>query len=125
MTKKFLTLLAAAAAAMSIGTAMAHGPDKPKHGGAVATAGELGFELAQQGDAVVLYVEDHGKPKSTEGITGKLTVLNGADKSEAELTPLGDNKLAAKGIKVAPGSKAVAALTLPDKKVLTVRFTVK
>jgi hypothetical protein len=125
MTPKFLTLLAAGAAALSINTAMAHGPEKPKFSGTVATAGELGFELAQQGDAVVLYVEDHGKPKSTEGMSGKLTVLNGADKSEADLTPLGDNKLAAKGIKVAPGSKAVAALTLPDKKVLTVRFTVK
>jgi hypothetical protein len=123
MTKKVLTLLAAAA--LSIGSAMAHGPDKPKFNGTVSTAGDLGFELAQQGDAVVLYVEDHGKPKSTEGMSGKLTVLNGADKSEAELTAAGDNKLAAKGVKVAPGSKAVAALTLPDKKVLTVRFTVR
>ena len=125
MMKKFLTLLVAGAAALSINTAMAHGPDGAKYGGTVATAGELGFELAPQGDAVVLYVEDHGKPKSTDGMSGKLTVLNGADKSEADLTAVGANKLEAKGLKVAPGSKAVAALTLPNKKVLTVRFTVK
>jgi hypothetical protein len=125
MTKKFLILLAAGAAALSINTATAHGPDGPKYGGTVATAGDLGFELATQGDAAVLYVEDHGKPKSTEGMSGKLTVLNGADKSEANLTAAGANKLEAKGVKVTPGAKAVAALTLPNKKALTVRFTVK
>jgi hypothetical protein len=123
--KKFLKLLVAGAAALAVNAVVAHGPEAPKHNGTVSTAGDLGFELATQGDAVVLYVEDHGKPKSTEGMSGKLTVLNGADKSEAELSAAGDNKLQAKGVKLNPGAKAVAALTLPNKKVMTVRFTVK
>jgi hypothetical protein len=125
MTTKFLKCLIAGAAALSVNAAMAHGPDAPKFGGTVAAAGDLGFELAPRGDTVVLYVEDHGKPKSTAGMSGKLTVLNGADKSEAQLTASGDNTLEAKGIQVAAGSKAVAALTLPNRKVVTVRFTVK
>lgn len=125
MMKKFLKLLLASSAALAVHAAIAHGPEAPKHNGTVATAGDLGFELAAQGDSVVLYVDDHGRPMSTQGMGGKLTVLNGADKSEAELTAAGDNKLQAKGVKLNPGAKAVAALTLPNKKTMTVRFTVK
>lgn len=125
MMTKFLKLLVASAAVFSINVVMAHEPDAPKFGGTVAAAGELGFELASQGDTATLYVEDHGKPLSTAGMSGKLTVLNGAEKSEADLTATDGNKLEAKGLKLSPGSKAVAALTLPNKKVITVRFPVK
>ena len=58
-------------------------------------------------------------------MSGKLTVLNGADKSEADLKPAGGNKLEAKGVKLGKGAKAVAALQTADKKTVTVRFTVK
>jgi hypothetical protein len=72
----------------------------------------------------VVYVDDHGKAMAPTGMTGKLTVLNGADKSEAELVAVGD-KLEAKGVKLSAGAKVVAALTTPAKKAITVRFTVK
>lgn len=123
--KKLTTLLVAGAATMAFGAALAHGPAPAKHGGIVASASELGFELASQGDKATLYVEDHGKPMATAGITGKLTVLNGSDKSEAELVPVGDNRLEANGVKLASGAKAVATLTLANKKPVTVRFSVK
>lgn len=55
------------------------------------------------------------------GLGGKLTVLNGSEKSEAELVAAGD-KLEAKGVKLA---KVVVALTTAGKKATTVRFTVK
>jgi hypothetical protein len=38
-------------------------------------------------------------------VSGKLTVLNGTQKSEAELKPAGGSKLEAAGIKVLPGAK--------------------
>jgi hypothetical protein len=75
-------------------------------------------------DGAVIYVQDHGKPMTPTGLKGKLTVLNGAEKSEAELVVAGD-KLEAKGIKLAPGAKVVAALVTPSAKAITVRFTVK
>jgi hypothetical protein len=50
-------------------------------------------------------------------------VLNGAEKSEAELVVAGD-KLEAKGIKMASGAKAVASLVTLAAKAITVRFTV-
>ncbi|MCP5915905.1 hypothetical protein NL317_28210, partial [Klebsiella pneumoniae] len=89
--------------------AMAHGGAKPKHGGVVATASDLGFELVGTPAGAAIYIEDHGKPMAPTGMSGKLTVLNGAEKSEAELTVAGD-KLEAKGVKLAPGAKVVAAL---------------
>jgi hypothetical protein len=122
MMKKMLMI---AAAALVFNAAQAHGPAAAKHGGTVASASDLGFELVGQPEGAMLYIEDHGKPVATQGATGKLTVLSGADKSEVDLQPAGDNKLEAKGVKLAAGTKAVAAVTLPTRKVVTVRFTVK
>jgi hypothetical protein len=122
MEKPMKTIVAALLVSAST-LAIAHGGGAPKHGGAVATASDLAFELAASGGNAVLYVEDHGKPLATAGMSGKLSVLNGADRAEAELKPAGDNKLEAKGVKVAKGTKSVATLTLPDKKEVTVRFS--
>jgi hypothetical protein len=105
--------------------AWAHGSDAPKHGGVVQATSDLGFELASTAEGASLYIEDHGKPLSTQGVSSKLTVLSGADKSEAELTPASDNRLDAKGVKLPAGAKAVAVVTLPSKKVVTMCFTAK
>lgn len=123
--KKISMTLAAVAIALGVVGAQAHGPAPAKHGGVVQSASDLGFELVGQPDGAVLYIEDHGKPFATKGASGKLTVLSGADKAEVDLVPSGDNALQAKGAKLAAGSKAVAAVTLPSGKVVTVRFTVK
>ena len=112
------------AAMAAFNAAWAHGDAKARHGGVVAMASDLGFELVTTPAGVAIYVEDHGKPLAPTGMTGKLTVLNGREKSEAPLVVAGD-KLEAKGVKLAPGAKAVAALTTPAKKAITVRFAVK
>jgi hypothetical protein len=117
-------------AAISFGLLMvstgvdAHSAAAPKHGGVVQAASELTFELVGTADGAVIYVEDHGKPMKTTGMSGKLTILNGTEKSEATLAPAGDT-LEAKGVKVAKGAKVVAAITTPNKKGITVRFTVR
>lgn len=109
---------------LSFNTAMAHGGAKPRHGGVVATASDLGFELVGTPAGAAVYIEDHGKPMAPTGMAGKLTVLNGAEKSEADLVVVGD-RLEAKGVKLGAGAKVVAALTTPARKAITVRFTVK
>lgn len=124
MKNKLLAAVVLGLSVLSFNAAMAHGGAKPKHGGVVATASDLGFELVGTPAGAAIYIEDHGKPMAPAGMTGKLTVLNGAEKSEAELSVAGD-KLEAKGVKLAPGAKVVAALTTPAKKAITVRFTVK
>jgi hypothetical protein len=122
---RLLTALVLGATALAFAPVHAHTGDKAKHGGIVQGASDLSFELVPQDGGATLYVEDHGRPLATEGMRGKLTVLQGADKTEAELKPVGDNKLEAKGVKLAKGAKAVAAVTTPNKKAVTVRFTVK
>lgn len=124
--KRWMVMAACAVAVGSVGTAaLAHGGGKAKHGGVVQVASDVAFELAQTPEGAALFLEDHGQPMPTQGATGKLTVLKGSEKSEAELVAAGDNKLVAKGMKLDSGAKAVAAVTLPSKKVVTVRFTVK
>lgn len=129
MKTETLKLLAAAvlisASTLSMNTALAHGGAKPQHGGIVQSASDLSFELVSTGDGAALYVIDHEKEFDTSRAGGRLTVLNGAEKSEADLKPAGGNKLEAKGIRLGKGAKVVAALTTADKKIVTVRFAVK
>jgi hypothetical protein len=124
MMKKLLTVVALGLSALSFNAAMAHGDAKARHGGVVAMASDLGFELVTTPGGAAIYIEDHGKPMVPTGLKGKLTVLNGAEKSEAELVVAGD-KLEAQGVKLAKGAKVVAALVTPAAKAITVRFTVK
>jgi hypothetical protein len=122
--KNILTALVLAAGALAITAAFAHG-SPAKHGGVVQASSDLAFELVPQAEGATLYVEDHGKPLATQGMSGKLTVLNGLKKSEAELKPAGDNKLEASGVKLGAGATVVAVLTTAAKKAVTVRFKVK
>jgi hypothetical protein len=114
-----------AASALVAPTAMAHGAAAPVHGGVVQTAADLSFELVATGEGAQIYVQDHGKDADASRFEGKLTVLNGADKSEAPLKPSSANKLEAKGVTLSKGAKAVAVLTTSSQKSITVRFTVK
>ena len=104
--------------------AHAHGGAKPKHGGVVQVASDLSFELVSGADEAAIYIEDHGKAMAPTGMSGKLTVLNGTEKSEAPLVVSGD-KLEARGVTIAKGAKVVAAINTADQKAITVRFTVR
>jgi len=98
-------LLAALALAVS-GSAFAagdhaHGDDhKPQHGGIVAATHDMDYELVAKPDVITLHLRDHGKPASSQGVSAKLTLLNGTEKSEAVLVPAGDGKLEAKVLEV-------------------------
>ena len=124
MMKQLLTATVLCLTALSFSTAWAHGVAKAKHGGVVTMASDLGFELVTTPTGAAIYVEDHGKPMAPAGLSGKLTVLNGAEKTEAALAVVGA-RLEAQGVKLGPGAKVVAALTTAQKKAITVRFTVR
>jgi hypothetical protein len=62
---------------------------------------------------------------ASKGITGKLTVLQGGNKTEADIKEAGDNILRVMGVKLGKGDKLVAALSNVDGKSMTVRFTIK
>ncbi len=99
---------------------------EPKHGGIVKTADDLQFELVVQKHNATLYVEDHGEPVSTADAKGKLTILNGTEKTEVALQPAETNRLEVKNVsQLKRGAKIIASVTLSDGKTLYVRFSLK
>lgn len=118
-------LAVALMSALVVNTAAAHGPAKSVHGGVVQVVNDVNFELVLLADGAVIYLIDHDEPLSSAGISGKLTVLNGGAKTEAEISAVGDNKLEARGIKIASGAKVVASLNNVSGKAVTVRFAIK
>ena len=110
-----LSQLILAVAVSACGTAFAadnHGHDiKPMHGGAVAEAKEVEYELVASADKLQLYMRDHGKPVAVAGMTAKVTLLAGSEKQDVQLQA-GDGKLEAAGsFKVPAGTKAVVAVS--------------
>jgi hypothetical protein len=124
-TMKTHVLAASLAFALAGGLAHAAGDHTPKHGGIFVETKAMDFEVVAKPDLVHVYVSDHGKPVKLDGAKGKVTLLNGAEKTEADLAPAGD-KLEAKGtFKVAKGTKGVASVTLAGKPAAVARFEVK
>jgi len=118
------TALLTTALAASSPTALAHGAHEPMYGGVTVEADHLSFELVGKDDGAHIYVMDHDDEQSTAGFSGKLTILKGRDKTEAEVVPAGGNRLHAKGVTLASGDKVVAALK-EGENTYTVRFVVK
>lgn len=107
------------------GGASAHGAS-PKHNGVLSSANDIDFELVERGGMPVIYVEDHGNKLPMAGATGKMTLLNGAQKTEVALQPAGDNILqASEKVTLKAGTKVMATILLPEKKTINVRFAVK
>jgi len=97
----------------------------PKHGGVVVETKAGDLELVAKPELIVIHVSDHGKPMKLTSASGKVTVFNGNDKTEAPLTLVGD-KLEAKGsFKVGAGAKALAEVSLNGKPAVSARFTLK
>lgn len=109
------------------GTAAAAGghDHTPKNGGIVVETKAGDLEIIAKPDLLQMYVSDHGKPVSLVGAKAKVTLLNGTEKSEFELTPAG-NKLESVGnFNVSKGTKGIAVITLTGKSPATARFEVK
>ena len=122
--KKLLSIVALGLSFAIAQPVLAHG-EKPRHGGVVSEAKDLSFELVNQNGSAVIYILDHGQPVDTAKASGKLTVLNGSEKTEIDLQPAGENRLTSAGkISLGKGAKAIASLTLGQNKV-SVRFAVK
>ena len=123
--KHLISVASLVISCLSVNPALAHGDAKPQHGGILQVANDLSFELVAQADGATIYLMDHGKPMASKGITGKLTVLQGSNKIEADIKEAGDNTLRVLGVKLGKGDKLVAALSNIGGKSMTVRFAIK
>lgn len=122
MNRFFTATLLAGAIALP---ALAADDHAPKHGGIVMETKAGDLELVAKADLIVIHVRDHGKPMKITSGSGKVTVFNGNDKTEAPLALVGD-RLEAKGaFKVAAGTKVLADVKLNGKPAVAARFTLK
>lgn len=121
--RQILSTLALGAAALP--AAHAHGTPKPRHGGVVQVANDLTFELVPDAQGATLHLMDHEQALPAKGITGQLTVLQGAQKTEVTLQEAGDNRLRASGVRLGKGDKVVAVLNNVRGRTLTVRYTLR
>ena len=118
----FAPLLIATALALPAFAAEDH---TPKHGGVVVETKAGDLELVAKPELIVIHVSDHAKPMKLSSASGKVTVFNGNDKTEAPLALIGD-KLEAKGsFKLGAGTKVLADLTVNGKPAVAARFTLK
>lgn len=114
--KKMIGMLLVCSASLALNGASAHGTPSPNHGGIVMAVGETWLELVANADSLDLYLEDDGEALDSAGITGKVTIVNGAIKKEYVLTPAGGNRLEAKGAQARKGAKVITLLMLADHK---------
>lgn len=123
MKRLFLsTLVLACAVAVPAQAADDHAP---KHGGIVIETKAGDMELVAKPELIVIHVSDHGKPMKLTSGSGKVTVFNGNEKTEAPLALVGE-KLEAKGnFKVGTGAKVLAEVSLNGKPAVAARFTLK
>lgn len=129
MPSKFLMscLAAAALVAVPVLAADRHGHEHtPAHGGVLAAAQKLDFELVVKGDSLTLHVADHGKPVATAGGKATATLFAGKDKTEVALEPAGDNRFAARGsFKSGVGVRVAVLVTLPGQPEAKLNFRLK
>ena len=129
--KKILAFIALSALSLGLVAAPAAAAagshdHSPKHGGIVTAGKAFDAELVATPDSITVHVSDHGKPLSTKGAKGKITLLSGAEKSEVELIPAGDNRMEAKGkFNVSKGTKAVVNIEPQGKRPGMLRFEIK
>lgn len=124
---QFFKMLAVAAGMALAGAAHASGDHghEPRRGGIVIETRSLDLEVVAKPDLIQIYAEDHGKVVDLAGAKAKVTLLNGTEKSEVELVPVGD-RLEAKGsFKIAKGTKGIATVSVPKRVSATGRFEVK
>ena len=125
MKSSFLAVAMLAAGAVGPAALAAGSGHEARFGGIHMGTQVMDLEVVAKPDLLQIYASDHNKPLKIEGGKARITLLNGADKVDIDLAPVGD-KFEAKGIfKVLPGTKGVVLVTLAGKPGTTARFTVK
>jgi hypothetical protein len=105
-------------------SARTHGAHEPLHGGIVQVVGDTVVELVAKGPDAYVYVVEHDSELSSNGSTGKLTVLKNGATTTATLTADGTNRFIARGAGVGSGARVIVALTMAGGTKLSARFAV-
>ncbi len=103
-----------------------HDHDGPKYGGIVRELHDVNYELVAKPDNLTVYVSDHDKPVSTQGIQAEAILYASNGKTTVKLLPVGPNRLEAKGnFKVGIGVRVTLSVSLPGKPPVNASFNLK
>lgn len=98
--------------AVSISCAQAHAPEKGKHGGQQADAGQYHVEVVASDKSLAIFIYDHSeKPVATDKFKGTAILVVDGKSERIVLSPAGENKLA---------GSTDAALKAPIKGVIQI-----
>jgi hypothetical protein len=123
--KVYVKVLIAIVSAVFTAAPQAAGDHRPQYGGLVVETRAGDMELVAKSDLIVIHVSNHGKPLKLTAASGKVTVFNGSEQTEAPITLAGD-RLEAKGsFKIGAGTKVLAEVALNGKAAVVARFTLK
>ena len=125
MKSKWTQALTFAVALSSSAIAGAHGTAIPKHGGLVDNGGEITFELVTSKNRITIFVDDHGKPVSTQGASAELLAGSRTGKRIATLIPLGLNAVSGTKPVFRSGDRLYVRLTMHDGSISIGEFIVK
>ncbi|HTF16062.1 MAG TPA: hypothetical protein VK643_15455 [Burkholderiales bacterium] len=121
-----LAVIATVLQTLALCNAYAHGDHKPKHGGIMGRGDDtISVEVVMEKGTAILYIEDEGgTPLPAEKVKGTLSLVSpGRPSQEAKLIPVGENKLAAKGLTPLPGDRLRARIILPNGDELSSIFS--
>ncbi len=102
-----------------MGKVLAHGDDKPKHGGIMGRGDDtVTVEFVFEEGVVAVYVEDHdsASPIAAQDLKGAWLSVVGPGRAavQAKLVPSGENRLTASGLSPRVGDRLSARLVLPN-----------
>lgn len=124
MTRNFLVAGALGLAVALAGPALAQ--KTGKHGGQTAiVAGHHDAELVIEPTKLVLYLSNHGKPLSAKDNAIKVTIQDGAKKSEIKLTVEADHLVGQLDAPLNKGAIILLSGKTEDGHGVSARFTAK
>jgi hypothetical protein len=111
----FLSLVVA----LQTGEVLAHGDDKPKHGGIMGRGDDtVTVEFVFNDGVVAVYVEDHDSatPIAAQNLGAAWLSVSGPGRpvQQVRLVPAGENRLTASGVSPRVGDRLSARLILPN-----------
>ena len=111
--------------ALALGTAHGHGDAPAKHGGMIKVANDITFELVVKQDVGRTVSRGSRRGGRYRGHARQADGSEWNRKTEVDLKPAGGNRLEARGVKIDPGAKVIAAVSSADgKSTMSARFAI-
>jgi len=109
---------------MIAGAALAHAPEKGKHGGQQTDAGNYHVEAVVKGNTIDIYVTDHSEtPVSTKGFKGTAVLIVNGKPVQIALAPRGENAMTGTSpVELVAPIRGAVQITNTDAQTMQAKF---